>query len=142
MGFVKRAMRDTFEEKKPEALKADIRMISGCEDAQTSADVSNVADFKLPDTAGRAGGKIQCINHSFVHVFIQFVYNPSHTHLHSFIGACTSTLLSILYDDGKTPEDTLTFVQVLEMAREKLKKKGTSTAGSLLLLVASISHDV
>ena len=45
-----------FEEAKPDALRADIRMISGCEDCQTSADVSCVGDFHLPDPAGRAGG--------------------------------------------------------------------------------------
>ena len=31
-------------------------MISGCEDSQTSADVSNVSSFQLPDPKGRAGG--------------------------------------------------------------------------------------
>ena len=42
-------------------------MISGCEDRQTSADVTNVDAFSLPDPAGRAGG------------------------------ACTSALLKVLY---------------------------------------------
>ncbi|CAB9509677.1 Metacaspase-1 [Seminavis robusta] len=85
-----------FEEKKPDAMKNDIRMISGCEDAQTSADVSNVGAFKLPDPAGRAGG------------------------------ACTSTLLSILYKDEKVPEDDLSFTEVLTAMRENLKKSGFS----------------
>lgn len=71
-------------------------MISGCEDAQTSADVSNVSSFRLPDPAGRAGG------------------------------ACTSTLLSVLYKDEKVPEDDLSFTQVLEHMRAHLKKKGYS----------------
>lgn len=31
-------------------------MISGSHDTQTSADVSNVGTFRLPDPAGRAGG--------------------------------------------------------------------------------------
>lgn len=31
-------------------------MISGCHDVQTSADVSNVDSFNLPDPSGRAGG--------------------------------------------------------------------------------------
>jgi hypothetical protein len=35
---------------------ARIIMISGCEDTQTSADVSNVSSFALPDPNGRAGG--------------------------------------------------------------------------------------
>lgn len=56
MGFLDRALRDQFEESKPDVLQADIRMISGCEDQQTSADVSSVQDFQLPDPAGRAGG--------------------------------------------------------------------------------------
>lgn len=88
--------RDAFEEKKPDSLKNDIRMISGCEDKQTSADVSNVNSFSLPDPAGRAGG------------------------------ACTSTLLNILYADDKVPEDDLSFTQVLTQMRENLDKKGFS----------------
>lgn len=50
-------------------------MISGCQDAQTSADVSNVASFQLPDPAGMSGG------------------------------ACTSALLKILYADHKAQTD-------------------------------------
>ena len=69
-------------------------MISGCEDAQTSADVSNVANFQLPDPHGRAGG------------------------------ACTSTLLRILYKDDTVPEDDLSFTQVLEKMREDLSSQG------------------
>jgi len=37
-------------------VKAMVFMISGCEDSQTSADVSNVSSFSLPDPNGRAGG--------------------------------------------------------------------------------------
>lgn len=86
--------RAAFEERKPDAMKNDIRMISGCEDAQTSADVSNVKSFQLPDPAGRAGG------------------------------ACTSTLLRILYKDEQVPEDDLSFTQVLSKMREDLKDHG------------------
>ena len=75
-------------------MKNDIRMISGCEDKQTSADVSNVSSMKLPDPAGRAGG------------------------------ACTSTLLKILYKDETVPEDDLSFTQVLEQMRDDLKDRG------------------
>jgi hypothetical protein len=50
------AAQRAFEDNKPDALKNDIRMISGCEDKQTSADVSNVHSFQLPDPAGQAGG--------------------------------------------------------------------------------------
>jgi hypothetical protein len=75
-------------------MKNDIRMISGCDDAQTSADVSNVSSFQLPDPAGRAGG------------------------------ACTSTLLRILYNDDEVPEDDLSFTQVLTAMREDLSGQG------------------
>lgn len=84
--------RAAFEEQKPDSMKNDIRMISGCEDAQTSADVSNVNSFQLPDPAGRAGG------------------------------ACTSTLLRILYKDEHVPEDDLSFTQVLSQMRDDLKE--------------------
>jgi hypothetical protein len=43
-------------EKINEAIKAKIVMISGCEDKQTSADVSNVGTFELPNPGGKAGG--------------------------------------------------------------------------------------
>jgi len=86
--------RDAFEEQKPAGLRKDIRMISGCEDAQTSADVSNVASFALPDPAGRAGG------------------------------ACTSTLLRILYKDDTVPEDDLSYTQVLTQMRDDLAAQG------------------
>jgi len=58
-------------------------MISGCKDSQTSADVSNVASFSLPDPAGRAGG------------------------------ACTSALLKLLYADQKKPDDDFSFQELL-----------------------------
>jgi len=52
-----------------QAIPAEVRMISGSRDAQTSADVSNVASFQIPDPAGRSGG------------------------------ACTSALLKVLHKD-------------------------------------------
>lgn len=88
-----RAQR-AFEDQKPATMKNDVRMISGCEDHQTSADVSNVHSFQLPDPAGQAGG------------------------------ACTSTLLRILYKDEKVPEDNLSFTEVLEKMREDLASQG------------------
>jgi len=94
-----------FEEKKPDSMRGkDIRMISGCEDSQTSADVSSVADFRLPDPAGLAGG------------------------------ACTSTLLRILYKDEHVPEDTLSFTQVLEQMRSDLGSGGYSQIPQLTSL--------
>lgn len=95
----------TFESKKPDSMRnKDIRMISGCEDSQTSADVSNVGSFQLPDAAGRAGG------------------------------ACTSTLLRILYKDEHVPEDDLSFTQVLEKMRIDLRREGYSQIPQLTSL--------
>lgn len=73
-----------------EAIPAEVRMISGCADSQTSADVSNVNSFQLPDPAGRAGG------------------------------ACTSALLNILYKDEVKPDDDLSFQEVLLNMRDTL----------------------
>ena len=73
-----------------QAIPAEIRMISGCKDEQTSADVGNVASFSLPDPAGRAGG------------------------------ACTSAMLKILYADHHTPDEDLTFQEVLLKMRDIL----------------------
>ena len=69
--------QDEYETNKPQELRKDIRMISGCKDKQTSADVSNVSSFQLPDPAGRAGG------------------------------ALTSTLLKVLYEDERKSNDDL-----------------------------------
>ncbi|GKY92137.1 hypothetical protein MPSEU_000185100 [Mayamaea pseudoterrestris] len=63
-------MPSSFDEKIRQAIPAEFHMISGSHDKQTSADVSNVGQFRLPDPAGRAGG------------------------------ACTSALLKVLYRDG------------------------------------------
>ncbi len=54
------------------------------------------SNFRLPDPAGRAGG------------------------------ACTSTLLNILYKDEHTPDETLSFIEVLDQMRDNLKEKGFS----------------
>lgn len=63
-------MSGDFHGSSEDLIPADVRMISGCHDTQTSADVSNVSKFSLPDPAGRAGG------------------------------ACTSALLKTLYHEG------------------------------------------
>jgi hypothetical protein len=96
MGYLNDRQRQEFEENKPRALQADIWMISGCEDHQTSADVSNVAAFQLPDPKGRAGG------------------------------ACTATLLNVLYEDEETPHEEFSFTQVMDKMRAFLNKKGFS----------------
>lgn len=89
---------DVFVEK---MIPSDFRMISGCRDHQTSADVSNVSSFKLPDPAGQAGG------------------------------ACTSTLLQILYHGKKDTGKNLSFEQVLNRMRVLLKNKGYSQVPQL-----------
>mmetsp|Transcript_18635 Transcript_18635/g.26294 ORF Transcript_18635/g.26294 Transcript_18635/m.26294 type:complete len:312 (+) Transcript_18635:198-1133(+) len=58
-----------FDQQARQAIRADVHMISGSHDKQTSADVSNVGAFQLPDPAGKPGG------------------------------ACTSALLKVLYKD-------------------------------------------
>eukprot|EP00672_Neobodo_designis_P013882 CAMPEP_0174856780 /NCGR_PEP_ID=MMETSP1114-20130205/36215_1 /TAXON_ID=312471 /ORGANISM="Neobodo designis, Strain CCAP 1951/1" /LENGTH=370 /DNA_ID=CAMNT_0016091585 /DNA_START=54 /DNA_END=1166 /DNA_ORIENTATION=- len=47
-----------FAEQTAKVIKGDVRMFSGCKDSQTSADVSNVASFGLPQVHGaeKAGG--------------------------------------------------------------------------------------
>lgn len=85
---------EQFEKSKPSELRKDIRMISGCADHQTSADVSNVTSFQLPDPAGKAGG------------------------------ALTSTLLKTLYADERIPEEDLSFTEVLTTVRGHLSRGG------------------
>lgn len=55
--------------------------------------VSSVAAFSLPNPCGRAGG------------------------------ACTSTLLNILYKDHQDTSEDLTFTEVMEKMRVNLKAK-------------------
>lgn len=74
-------------------IPAEIRMFSGCEDKQTSADVGNVGIFKLPDPAGRAGG------------------------------ACTSAFLNVVYADHQKPDEDLSFRDVLTKMRTLLAEK-------------------
>jgi uncharacterized caspase-like protein len=80
----------SVEEKASEAIPAEVHMISGCKDEQTSADVSNVASFQLPDPAGRAGG------------------------------ALTSAMLKTLYAHHQKPDHDLSFQDVLLKVRDIL----------------------
>jgi len=84
-------------------------MISGCQDAQTSADVSNVDGFQLPDPAGREGG------------------------------ACTSSLLKVLYEDASDAKLDLTFVELLTEMRDVLSEKGFD---QIPQLTSSVKVDV
>jgi hypothetical protein len=86
-------MSDALEQAK-KAIPAEVHMISGCRDEQTSADVSNVASFSLPDPKGRAGG------------------------------ALTSALLNVTYADHKNTGADLSFQETLVQVRGMLKTKG------------------
>ena len=85
-------MSDELLEQAEKLIPADVRLISGCRDEQTSADVSNVASFKLPDPAGRAGG------------------------------ACTSAFLQVLYADHQDTAEDLTFEEVVLKVRDNLSE--------------------
>jgi len=50
----------SFADKVAESIPAEVRMISGCHDVQTSAD-ANITAFELPDPAGRRGGERDCV---------------------------------------------------------------------------------
>jgi hypothetical protein len=92
---------DTLE-KAEKYIPADVRLISGCLDAQTSADVSNVADFQLPDPAGSAGG------------------------------ACTSAMLQVLYSDHHDTSEDLTFQEVMLKIRDNLSENFSQVGLQLL----------
>lgn len=83
-------MSGDFEGKAQKLIPGDVRMISGCADHQTSADVSNVSQFQLPDPVGQSGG------------------------------ACTSALLEVLYADHQDTGKDLSFVEVLMKMRDTL----------------------
>ncbi|KAL3913606.1 MAG: hypothetical protein SGARI_000574 [Bacillariaceae sp.] len=86
-----------YEQNAPRELRqADIWMVSGCEDRQTSADVSNTKTFQLPDSNHGAGG------------------------------ACTATLLNVLYEDEKRAYEDYSFTEVMDKMRVILRQKGFS----------------
>ena len=77
----------------------------------TALTLSHFSNFKLPDPAGRAGG------------------------------ACTSTLLNVLYKDEQTPEADLSFIEVLDQMRDILKGRGFSQIPQLTATQAlDLSH--
>jgi hypothetical protein len=82
----------SFDQKAQQAISADVRMISGCLHSQSSADVSNIRRFDLPNSKGRIGG------------------------------ACTQTLLEVLYAEKDNPH--LSWVDVLRKLRSNLLDKG------------------
>jgi metacaspase-1 len=90
-------------------IPANVRLISGCLDEQTSADVSNVADFKLPDPAGSAGG------------------------------ACTSAMLQVLYADHHDTSEDLTFEEVMLKIRDNLSESFSQVGASVSVRCAALS---
>ena len=84
-----------FDQRAQEAIAAEVHMISGSHDVQTSADVSNVGAFQLPDPAGKAGG------------------------------ACTSALLQVMHEIHDNPSgEQPTWVSVLRRMRTVLGGMG------------------
>ncbi|KAJ9469328.1 Metacaspase-1 [Diplonema papillatum] len=51
-----------YETKARDAIPAEVLMFSGCKDSQTSADVSNVQSFGLPEDSGPGGAGGACTN--------------------------------------------------------------------------------
>jgi metacaspase-1 len=93
----------TFLRQAQALIPAEVRMISGCEAEQTSADVANASSSNgaLPNPAGRAGG------------------------------ACTSALLKVLYEhhcrqQQQQQQQPLSFQQALLSLRQELANQGFS----------------
>lgn len=84
-----------FDQKAEQAIPSEIHMISGCHDSQTSADVSNVGNFQLPNPQGKSGG------------------------------ACTAALLTTLYECHRNGTlGTISWVEILRSMRSNLLNKG------------------
>ncbi len=54
--------REEYRSRVAQIIPAEVRMFSGCKDAQTSADVSSSAGFSLPADAGPGGAGGACTN--------------------------------------------------------------------------------
>lgn len=72
--------------------------------------VGNVSQFALPDPAGRAGG------------------------------ACTSTLLKVLYTDHHDVSKELSYMQVLDQMRDVLKEQGFAQIPQVGVVVPSMHY--
>eukprot|EP00574_Skeletonema_japonicum_P002159 CAMPEP_0201720586 /NCGR_PEP_ID=MMETSP0593-20130828/5482_1 /ASSEMBLY_ACC=CAM_ASM_000672 /TAXON_ID=267983 /ORGANISM="Skeletonema japonicum, Strain CCMP2506" /LENGTH=511 /DNA_ID=CAMNT_0048211247 /DNA_START=41 /DNA_END=1576 /DNA_ORIENTATION=+ len=93
--FNAKKRQQKFASQAKKAIPANVRMISGSHDVQTSADVSNInSQFELPNPAGRAGG------------------------------ACTAALLQVLYDAHDRGDNDMSWVDALREMREILLEKG------------------
>jgi len=84
----------SFEEDVESAIPGMFYMFAGAHDSQTAADISNIDAFDLPDPAGKSGG------------------------------ACTSALLQALYRDEGEEDVANTWLQTLEIMREKIEDMG------------------
>jgi hypothetical protein len=51
---------EEYAEQSALAIRANVRMFSGCRDSQTSADVHDVAQFGLPANSGPGGAGGAC----------------------------------------------------------------------------------
>lgn len=93
--FNTKKRQQKFASQAKKAIPANVRMISGSHDLQTSADVGNInSQFELPNPAGRAGG------------------------------ACTAALLQVLYDAHDRGDVDMSWVDALREMREILHEKG------------------
>ncbi len=93
--FNAKKRQQKFASQAKKAIPANVRMISGSHDVQTSSDVSNInSQFELPNPHGRAGG------------------------------ACTAALLQVLYDAHYRGDMDMSWVDALREMREILLEKG------------------
>jgi hypothetical protein len=88
------AAQNAFDAKIEKEIPALFYMFAGSDDAQQSADVSNVRTFQLPDAAGKAGG------------------------------ACTAALLQVLHADEADDLVDLSWTETLLQMREKIQAIG------------------
>jgi hypothetical protein len=59
------ASKRDYDENAAKAIPGDVKMISGCKDKQTSADVHDVSRFGLPDAKGAGGACTNSLLHAF-----------------------------------------------------------------------------
>ncbi|KAL3931352.1 MAG: hypothetical protein SGBAC_011348 [Bacillariaceae sp.] len=91
----------SFEEDVESAIPGMFYMFAGTDDSETAADIPNIDTFDLPDPAGKSGG------------------------------ACTSALLQALYRDEGEEDVTYTWLQTLEIMRDKIGDMGLTQVPKL-----------
>ena len=85
-------------------------MISGSHDTQTSADVSNVGTFRLPDPAGRAGGA--CTS-----ALLQVLHNKQNSQAMSWVSLLRS-MRQVLLNMGFDQVPQLTSSRMIDVNKE------------------------